>query len=171
MKPQARRDGLVLRELEGELLVYDTTQHRAHCLNRTAADVFRHADGTRTVSDLGRFVAPDADPAAGEAAVQMALEHLDEAGLLESGPPAPARREFVRRVGLGAAILLPAVVSILVPTPAEALVSECIQQSQCLANPGQPCYCNVTPCDAASSCDGSTGVCHTSIEYVPGQCE
>jgi hypothetical protein len=160
MKPQARRGGLVLRELKEELLVYDTTTHRAHCLNRTAADVFRHADGTRTVSDLGRLVAPDADQAAGEAAVEMALEHLDEAGLLEHGPPAPGRREFVRRVGLGAAILLPAVVSILAPTPAEALVSVCrdtqADPNACFGHNGDACTCITGFCDPPGTCAGGT---------------
>jgi hypothetical protein len=79
MKPQARRNGLVVRELPDELLVYDTTQHRAHCLNRTAAVVFRHADGTRTISDLAPLVGGDAGPAEGEAAVQMALERSKRA--------------------------------------------------------------------------------------------
>jgi hypothetical protein len=155
MRPHARRGGLVLRELKEELLVYDTTRHRAHCLNRTAADVFRQADGTRTVSDLGRLIAPDADQAAAEAAVEMALQRLDEAGLLESRPPAPARREFVRRVGLGAAILLPAVVSILAPTPAEALVSNCIDATKpgnCSAHVGDSCTCAPGFCDPPGTC-------------------
>lgn len=170
MKPQARRDGLLVRELAEERLVYDKRQHRAHCLNRTAADVFRHADGTRTVSDLARLVAPGADPAAAEAAVHMALGRLDEAGLLEGGPPFPSRREFVRRVGLGAAILMPAVVSIIAPTPAEAAVSACIQQSQCSTNVGKPCYCNITPCDPTSACQPD-GTCYTPLENgLPGQC-
>ena len=54
MKPQSRRSGLLIRELPDELLVYDQEQHRAHCLNRTAALVFRHADGTRTAAELAR---------------------------------------------------------------------------------------------------------------------
>ena len=52
MKPVARREGVLVRELTGELLVYEQREHRAHCLNRTAAAVFRNADGTRTVADL-----------------------------------------------------------------------------------------------------------------------
>ena len=163
MKPQARREGLVLRELPDELLVYDTTQHRAHCLNRTAADVFRHADGTRTVSDLGRLVVPAADPAEGEEAVRLAVERLGGAGLLEGGLPVSSRREFVRRVGIGAAILLPAVVSILAPTPAEAAVSNCVDGPDCsiAANAGLPCSCtgdcSVDP--ANYICNGGTLVC------------
>jgi len=158
MKPLTRRDGLLLRELPDELLVYDTKQHRAHCLNRTAATVFRRADGTLTVADLARLLDPDAPRPAGEAAVRMALERLDEAGLLEGGPfrPALSRRDVVRRVGLGAALLLPAVASIVAPTPAEAVVSGCIDLSQgesCVGHTGEYCTCD----EAAYGC--STHVC------------
>jgi len=156
MKPQARRDGLVLRELPDELLVYDTSQHRAHCLNRTAADVFRRADGTRTLADLALLVAPQADPAAGKAAVQMAVDRLGEAGLLVAGPAVLSRRAIVRRVGLGAAILLPAVASIVAPTPAEAAVTGCIDVQAnpggCVGKAGQNCTC-----DTAAGC--TTDVC------------
>ncbi len=86
MRPVARRDGLLIRELPGEVLVYDRERHRAHCLNQTAAFVFRHADGTRTVADLARVLAPEAAPAAGASVVAMALDQLAEAGLLEDGP-------------------------------------------------------------------------------------
>src|SRR5512141_2061018 len=106
MRPVARRDGLLTRELKDELLVYDTTQHRAHCLNRTAATVFRNADGTRTVADLALLLAPDVDRATGESIVEEALARLGEAALLEGEPAAPrwSRREVVRRVGIGAAL-------------------------------------------------------------------
>jgi hypothetical protein len=165
MKPLTRRDGLLLRELPDELLVYDTKQHRAHCLNRTAATVFCRADGTRTVADLGRLLDPDAPRPAGEAAVLMALERLDEAGLLEGGPyrPALSRRDVVRRVGLGAALLLPAVASIVAPTPAEAAVTGCIDASvsgACVGHNGEICTCDPIndPCTLTGPgvCSGGT---------------
>lgn len=156
MKPVARRDGLLTRELPDELLVYDRDGHRAHCLNRTAAAVFRNADGTRTPADLALLLAPEATPAVGESVVAEALDRLAEAGLLED-VPAPtgwSRRAVVRRVGLGAAVLLPAVASIVVPTPAEAAAT-CI--CDCT---GQP---NDTPCSTtgASVCTNTcqSGAC------------
>jgi hypothetical protein len=144
---------LLLRELPDELLVYDREQHRAHCLNRTAALVFRQADGTRSPSEIARLLdsgAPDA-----EQAVKLALAQLAEAGLLEerslAGEPAahepgPAltRRDVVHRVGLAAAILLPAVATIVAPTPAEAAAT-CA--TSCAGKlPGTAC------CGGASSC-------------------
>jgi hypothetical protein len=161
MRPLARTNGLVIRELSNETVVYDTTTHRAHCLNRTAALVFRHADGSRSVSDLALLVAGDATDLE-EESVGAALEHLSEAGLLMG--PAPrasdtSRREVLRQVGLGAVLLAPVVTSLLVPSPAEAAAT-CIQQAACSStNIGQSCYvsnpgaeCPTKTCQGTNSC-------------------
>ena len=154
MKPVARRDGLLTRELKDELLVYERDEHRAHCLNRTAATVFEHADGTRTVADLALLFAPEGDRAAGEAVVAETVALLAEAGLLEaeSATAGWSRREVVRRVGIGAAILLPAVASVVAPTPAEAAAT-CV--SACTGKPdGTPCSCfGANPCTATCVTD------------------
>jgi hypothetical protein len=156
MNPAARREGVLVRELPGELLVYEQHEHRAHCLNRTAATVFRSADGTRSVADLARLLAPQADPAESEAVVAEALALLADAGLLESAAPSGgwSRREWVRRAGVAAAVLLPVVASILVPSPAEAAAT-CV--GNCTSKPdGTPCSCyGSDPCTA--SCVG--GAC------------
>jgi len=155
VKPRARTDGLVVRDLPGEIVVYDLGSHRAHCLNRTAAFVFRHADGRRTVADLAVALGEDAGAVADEAMVHLTLDRLAAADLLASpvqepsGPLSPAqasRREAIRRVGLGAAVLLPIVTSLLVPTPAEA--ATCIPGSSCPGNTQGPCY----NFDAAAEC-------------------
>ena len=39
--PAAREARLLVRELAEEVLVYDEEGHRAHCLNRTAALVWK----------------------------------------------------------------------------------------------------------------------------------
>lgn len=162
MKPVARRDGLLTRELPDELLVYERDEHRAHCLNHTAARVFRNADGRRTVGDLARLVAPGVDPSAGEAVVAEALARLADAGLLEGGTAATgwSRREVVRRVGIGAAVLLPVVVSIVAPTPAEAAAT-CVSSCAGRAD-GTPCSCfGANPCTATCASDscGDGGSC------------
>jgi len=159
MKPVARRDGVLIRELSGELLVYEQGPHRAHCLNRTAATVFTKADGSRSVADLARLLAPEADPAESEAVVEETLARLAEAGLLETATPSDgwSRRECVRRAGLAAAVLLPVVASILVPAPAEAAATCCATPScSCASKPdGTPCTCfGADPCTA--SCVGGS---------------
>jgi hypothetical protein len=161
MKPETRRSGLLIRELPDELLVYDQEQHHAHCLNRTAAVVFRHADGTLTVREIARRLDPQGGPEA-EQAVRLALEQLRAAGLLEAAlePALSAqglsRREVARRVGIAAAILLPAVVTIVAPTPAEAAAT-CVTSCSGKTD-GTPCTClSESPCFRScisNLCDG-----------------
>jgi hypothetical protein len=152
MKPQTRRSGLLLRELADELLVYDQERHQAHCLNRTAALVFRHADGSRTLDELALLLGQGA----GRELVVQTLAQLDEAGLLDA-PAGIDRRDVVRRMGIAAAILLPAVISIVAPTPAEAAAT-CVTSCS-----GQP---NNTTCDV---CGGGT-LCPTTFTCQGGVC-
>jgi len=162
MKPETRRSGLLIRELPDELLVYDQEQHHAHCLNRTAAFVFRHADGTLTEREIARQLDPQGGSQA-EAAVRLALEQFRAAGLLEDvvepalSAEGLSRREVARRVGIAAAILLPAVVTIIAPTPAEAAATCVSGAGACGGKPdGTPCTCvGTNPC--ISVCVG--GVC------------
>ena len=46
--PTARKSGLVVQEMPDELLVYDTENNKAHCLNTTAAFVWKSCDGKKT---------------------------------------------------------------------------------------------------------------------------
>ena len=128
MKPRARRNGLLSEHLDDELIVYDPDGDRGHCLNRTAALVWRHADGERTVADLAAILRVELDPVADENLVWHALDRLNAAHLLEEPRPRSAqdarasRREFVRKVGLVgvASLLLPMVTSVTAPAPAQA---------------------------------------------------
>ena len=77
--PRARRGGLVVRDLPGETVVYDRDSHQAHCLNRTAALVFRNADGRRTVGDLARLLATETGAGVDHDVVRATLDRLREA--------------------------------------------------------------------------------------------
>jgi hypothetical protein len=156
---RARGAGLVVRDLADEVVVYDKERHQAHCLNRTAAFVFRHADGRRTASDIALLLGPGAD----DELVCVALDQLAAAGLLETDPApvasVPSRRKVMRHLGLGAAVLAPAIASLLVPTPAEASAT-CLPASSCSSsNIGQACYnsnpateCSIYTCQGPSTC-------------------
>lgn len=167
MKPRARKDGLVVTELPDELLVYDLERHKAHCLNPTAALVFKRCDGRSSVRQITRALGRELDAAPDERLVWLALERLEKAHLLEARPEAPlapesySRRELVRRVGLAVATL-PVVATVLAPTPAAA-VATCIPASACVgaSNPPNPCY-STSPalctgycvCIGAGTCSG-----------------
>ena len=141
-KPLARAEGVVVRELAEEVLVYDLDTHRAVCLNSTAAAVWRLCDGRRTSADIRRALERSAKGAVPEELVWLALEQLGKDGLLDARtrrPPelaAVPRREMIRRIGLAAAIALPAVVSIVAPTSADAVScrpsgAACNDSAQC----------------------------------------
>jgi hypothetical protein len=157
MKPRARKQGLVLKELPDEMLVYDLEHHRAHCLNRTAALVFKQCDGSKGVGELAEFFRNELGAPADEKLVWLALEQLGRADLLQERLRAPSRvgphsrRELIRRMGLGLAALLPLVTSIVAPTPAEASAT-CV--TLCTGIP------NLTPCgDCIDDCCWNEACC------------
>ncbi len=149
-RPITRRHGLLVRELGEETIVYDCDRHQAHCLNGTAARVFRLCDGARTPEQVAaalREAMPEAgqDPGVPEALALLALDRLSDAHLLaEEGAPRDAsRRELMRRVGL-AAVALPLIVSVLAPKPAEA--ATCLTQCNPPDDTGKACTCGPGAC-------------------------
>jgi hypothetical protein len=128
MKPRAKQNGLLAEQLDDELIVYDPDRGRGHCLNRTAAAVWRCADGEHTVAELAAMLRQELDPVADENLVWHTLDRLNAAHLLEEPRPRSteeiraSRREFVRKVGLVGVVslLLPVVTSVAAPAAAQA---------------------------------------------------
>src|SRR4051812_32621066 len=151
--PRARRDGLVLRELPEELLIYDTETHEAHCLNATAAFVWKQCDGATAATEIADRATAAFKTAMDEEVVWVALEDLWKRELLE-GEAAPAREgtmsrsQVLKRAGLVAAVSVPVVVSIAAPKAAHA--ATCIASGQPCAQ-GQTC-CPSTPCPDSGTC-------------------
>src|SRR3954469_17524901 len=59
LMPAARKDGLVVRRLKDEVLIYDIQVDHAHCLNLSIATIWEQCDGNRTVKDLSDLLSPD----------------------------------------------------------------------------------------------------------------
>lgn len=164
MVPRAREDGLVVQELPEEVLVYDLDRHKAHCLNRTAALVWRHCDGQTTVAELANLLRRELKLTVDEAVVWLALDRLGRAHLLRervippAGPARLSRREAMRKLALagGLSILLPVVNSIVAPTAAQA--ASCVTGNNC--EDRTPPNCGNTPiCGTSNKCckdDGPT---------------
>ena len=66
MLPKARQERLTTQVLPDETLVYDHERHKAHCLNVTAALVWRHCDGHTSLDELARRVAAEVRRDAGQ---------------------------------------------------------------------------------------------------------
>ncbi|HEX8185100.1 MAG TPA: PqqD family protein [Blastocatellia bacterium] len=123
--PEARTQGLVVQHLADELLVYDQDRHKAHCLNETAALVWQRCDGRSSVSDIARELSREVEQEVGQEVVWLAVEQLSKTHLLKEGVEAVARggvsrREVIRRLGVGAAIAMPVVTSIVAPKASQA---------------------------------------------------
>jgi hypothetical protein len=120
--PKVRQDDLLLESLPAELLVYDQRVHQAHCLNASAAAVFRCADGTRTVAEIAHAASDELQAPVDEDVAWAALEELDKHGLLDTPLPLTPDGAGRRRVLAvsAAAVLAPLVIAIAAPTPAYA---------------------------------------------------
>src|SRR5688572_12867854 len=81
--PRARRTDVTFEEIADEVVVYDLIAKKAHCLNRTAAAVFRLADGTRSTAELAQALADEVGVPSDEALVEYCLEQLDRQELLD----------------------------------------------------------------------------------------
>ena len=128
-RPLARTSGVVVQDLDDEMLVYDRERDIACRLNRTAALVWKSSDGSRTVDDLVAVLTEELGTLADEDMVMIALDNLSQNGLIESGyEPRTSnesritRRRFIRRVGVvgAAAVSIPIVTSLVVPSAAAA---------------------------------------------------
>jgi len=145
--PQARKEKLVVRELADEILIYDKERQKAHCLNQTAAMVWRHCDGRTSVEEISRRMTKEMpgsavidDRVVWYALAQFKRDHLLEeievpAGML----PAKAglnRRTAIRALGLTAIVAVPLVTSMVAPTAAQAATCRapaavCTTSAQC----------------------------------------
>ena len=142
LRPLARAQGIVVETLPDEVLVYDLERHKAHCLNRTAALIWKHCDGQTSVAEMLHIIQQETKTPIPEAVVWQALQQLGRVQLLAEPIRRPAsvhrmsRREVMRSLGRGAAVALPLVTSIVAPTAVEAATclpdgSPCTTGAQC----------------------------------------
>jgi hypothetical protein len=169
--PKARQDGIIVRELDDEVLIYDRQRDQAHCLNRTAGFVWQHCDGRTRVATMARLLSGGTKTPVDESVVLLAVNQLAERHLLEEpfNPPAEvrvSRRNLVLKYA-PAVLALPLVLSISAPTAAQAgTPTPTPTPDPCLVSPA-PQGC---PCSSDSDCDTSNcngGVCGPQLRPKP----
>jgi hypothetical protein len=122
--PLARRQDLIVKELQDEVMVYDSKRNKAFCLNQTSAAVWQHCDGNTTIPQITQALR-GIDSSMNDSVVWFALQQLESDGLLEQSVTAPSevagltRKEVIKKFGLAAA-LVPLVAVLVAPTPAKA---------------------------------------------------
>jgi hypothetical protein len=159
---KAREDDLVVKDLSDELLVYDLKNHKAHCLNETAAFVWNHCDGTRTAGELAKLMEEECQKPVSEDFIWLALNRLSRAGLLRDRIALPlirspiSRRSAIRQLGFGALVAVPLVMTITAPTamasssiPVEC--QSCVKKSTGIADCPSACL------NIGGTCFGNSG--------------
>ena len=155
-RPIARKNGLVVQEVPDEVLVYDLETNKAHCLNNSAAIIWKSCDGNNSVSEIAGIVEQQAGGKVAEDFVWLAIDQLGENNLLESPVPTSfegtSRREVIKKIGLASMVAIPVIASLVAPQSALAAAS---------------CTCNSTPscgntpnlaCPSTTRCNGA-GLC------------
>lgn len=129
--PKAKHKEVVIQEFDNEVLIYDLKNHKALCLNETAAFVWQKCDGQTTFEELvdlsgGRF---------SNELILLTLLRLNKEKLLEVGAETAdvklTRRQMVTKFGkLG--IALPVITAMIMPTSANA---QSLRSADCTALP------------------------------------
>ena len=153
-KHTARKEGLVIQEMPDEVLVFDLETNKAHCLNETAAFVWKACDGKNSIADITKLFGNQSGTPVPEDLVWLALDQLKEKNLIENKDEivvdynGMSRREVIRKIGLASVVALPLISSLVAPTAVFA------QQSlNCMGNPSP----NGCPCNNGMQC--TSGFC------------
>jgi hypothetical protein len=113
MKPKARKSGIFPEKLPEEVVLYDKTNDKVHCLKRIAAEVWESSDGSKTVEELARIVKVKTGAPADRKLVLQAVKELQAAGLMEAGSAAglTSRREAVGKIAMAGSALVVTIVA------------------------------------------------------------
>jgi hypothetical protein len=119
--------------------VYDECRHLAFCLNESSSVIWRLADGEHTIAAICEAASAELNTHVNEEFVLYALAELRRDGLVEAFEvdrrATISRRAVLQKLGVGGALLLPAIASIVAPTAAQAY-SGCVDCSS--VSPAHP---------------------------------
>ena len=136
-KPVSRKEGLVVQDLNGEVLVYDLNTHKAHCLNETSALVWNACDGTRDLGELREYASAKMNSSVTDDLIWLAIDQLKKEDLLIDAPDTKtyfagmSRRQVIKRIGVGTAIAIPIVTGLVAPPAAHAASCGTACQGDC----------------------------------------
>lgn len=162
-KPIARQDGLVIQDMPDEVLVFDTQTNKAHCLNETAAFVWKACDGKKSVAEITKLFGDESGKAVSEDLVWLAIDQLNENNLLAADLKADfkgeTRRSVIKKIGLAAVIALPLVSSLVAPTAALAVSCSGANNTPCNNGTAASVCCSGVCCDPARVACSGNGTC------------
>ncbi len=154
--PLARQDQLTIQHLDDEVIVYDGTNAQASVLNRTAAVIWSLCDGKTSAREIAQRASAQLHAPVDETLVWYTVAQLSKKGLMAERTTVPmnfkgmSRREFLRAGAIGAAVVLPVVVTMTAPKAADAATGKCPG-----TNVGDPCDPITCPCTPPLWCNGT----------------
>lgn len=170
--PLSRQHGIVVQNLNGEILIYDLQANQAFCLNETSALVWQMCDGTKNIADISRLVSEKLKQSVSNDLVWLSLDALKKNNLLDENQQIEidfqgfSRREIIRRVGLASMIALPLISSLVAPS-ANFAASNCRTVTMSCTSPSQ-CCSNVPTCTTVAPrqcCLNDTGTAPPGSNY------
>jgi len=152
--PIARQQGLVVQEMPDEVLVYDMDSNKAHCLNQSAAMIWKSCNGSNSIADIVRQFESSGSGKVTEDFVWLAIDQLNENGLLEAGVSprfqGQSRRQALKTIGLASMVALPVIASLVAPQNALGAVScACAAPAACAQQTGCP---SLVICNSSGVC-------------------
>lgn len=128
MKIKAKSDGLLIRTVGEETVIYDRANDNFLRLNATASIAWQHCKEEKTLQELAICIAKELNMPVDEAVAEVAVQELLREGLLADFDetyqmsPGVTRRAGMRHFvsGTAASLILPLVVSMVAPNPAAA---------------------------------------------------
>lgn len=154
--PLARQKDLVVQEMPDEVLVYDMNTNKAHCLNGSAAVIWKACNGKNSIADIVCHLESTGMGKVTEDFVWLAIDQLTENDLLD-GNIAPrfagrSRRQVIKTIGLASVAAVPVIASLVAPQNVLAVGScSCVAPGDCFVQ---------TSCPSTTNCNGG-GICST----------
>lgn len=154
--PVARKEDLIIKRLDDELLIYDLNRHTALCLNAVVQSIWDMCDGKTSVSQMAISLSGRMEEPINEDVIMVGLAELDRFHLLAAGTSFErsktkmSRREMVRRLAIAGVLSLPLITSIVAPTATAAASCSSL---------GQPCGGSNPPCCPTLGLGCVLGIC------------
>jgi hypothetical protein len=149
--PFFRTENLVVKELPGELLIYDLENNKAYCLNETARMIMDECDGSKSVDEARKSLNHKLKSALNEDMIWLTIEQFKKFNFIRDDFSVPIQttrisRRKILQASAALGISLPIITSLIAPLPVHA-------QSGCIGN-NQPCLNE----EDTSCCPGATCV-------------
>jgi len=125
-RPRTRAEGLLVEQVNDEIVVFDTESREAHCLSPLAAVVFDQCDGGVSPEEIAARATGRLGEPVDVTRVEEALAQLEERKLLEPSPGL-TRRHMIGKsaVAGGAVFAAPLIMSVFPPAASAAGSATC----------------------------------------------